>query len=132
MKRSRSFLVFCSLLFSIICLAQDSQKDSLLAVLALSQEDSAKVNTLNALCALLNRTDPSEGITYGNEARELAEKLEFKPGLALALKNVGLGNYFLANYVEALIQWENSLSMFESLQDDLMIANLMSNLALIY
>ncbi|MCK5370244.1 MAG: tetratricopeptide repeat protein [Cyclobacteriaceae bacterium] len=132
MKRRKYFLLLGLLLISNLSFSQDPQRDSLLNVLSLAKEDTLKVNVLNALSTLLNRTDPTEAITYGSEARDLAEKLEYKPGLALALKNIGLGYYFLANYVEALIQWENSLSMFESLQDDVMTANLMGNLALIY
>ncbi|MCK5470907.1 MAG: tetratricopeptide repeat protein, partial [Cyclobacteriaceae bacterium] len=132
MKRRKYFLLLGLLLISNLSFSQDPQRDSLLNVLSLAKEDTLKVNVLNALSTLLNRTDPTEAITYGSEARDLAEKLEYKPGLALALKNIGLGYYFLANYVEVLIHWENSLSMFESLQDDLMTANLMGNLALIY
>ena len=132
MKRQNSFLLLVFFLVSKLSLAQDPQIDSLLTVLSVSQEDTVKVDVLNGLSALVNRTDPSEAITYGNNAQNLAEKLKYKPGHALALKNIGLSCYFLGNYVEALIQWENSLIMFESLQDDQMTANLMGNLALIY
>jgi len=131
MKRHLFFLISLLLLLTISIFAQESQKDSLLNVLS-SAQDTTRVNTLNALCDLLYRTDPAEAIHYGDEARELAEKLNYQKGLAYALKNLGLGYYFQGNYVEASIHWEQSLSLLESLQDNLGAANLMSNLGAIY
>lgn len=132
MKRYSSFLLIGCLVISCPAFTQDPQKDSLLNIISLLNEDSAKVDVLNELSSYSNRVDPSEAIDYGKQAYDLAKNLDYKSGLAIASKNIGIGYYFLGNYVEALIHWEKSLSIFRSMEDDLGAANIMTNLGAIY
>jgi adenylate cyclase len=104
------FLAFTTLSFS-----QNKQTDSLKALLANGKEDTARVNTLLALSGKLFRIDPEATITYSVEAKELAEKLDYKSGLAYALKTIGMGHYFKGEYVDVLIYWQQSLNTFESI-----------------
>ncbi len=94
--------------------------------------DTSRVNTLNALSDLQYRTEPAEAIEYGNEAKELAEKLSYQKGRAYALKNMGLGYYMLGNFVEASVHWEASLAAFESIRDEQGMANIIGNLGAVY
>ena len=111
------------------------------ATIAFSQEtkpapeatsDTAKVNALLKESTALFKTDPNKGIEIALQAKEQADKIDFKKGAAYALKNVGLGYYYQARYVETLDYWEQSLKMFEELKDDIGIANLLNNIAAIY
>jgi class 3 adenylate cyclase len=115
-----------------ISFARNPQIDSLKSVLISLDEDTVKVNTLNVLSGELYGVEPEEAIRYGNEAKELAKSLDFHSGLALALKNTGMGFYFQGNYVEASINWEESLKIYESIGDEWGAANLMSNLGAVY
>lgn len=112
--------------------AQDPHIDSLINVLLRVQKDSAKVDLLNELSALTIRTNPTEAIDYAQQASDLANKINDLNGFALALKNLGLGNYFLGDYAEASFQWEKSLEIYERIQDLNMAANLMTNLGAVY
>ena len=112
-----------------------------LATITFSQEvkpgpeatsDTARVNAMLKESAGLFKTDPNKAIEIALQAKQQADKIDFKKGAAYALKNVGLGYYYQGKYVETLDYWEQSLKMFEELQDDLGIANLLNNIAAIY
>ncbi len=94
--------------------------------------DTSKVNILNAIADALYRSDPHEAIRYSTEARDLAQKIDFPRGLALAYKNLGLGFYMQGEYTDAFKNWEPSLEIYEELGDDQLVANLLNNMGAIY
>ena len=98
MIRQKTILFLLLFLCSLHVKAQESQTDSLLNVLS-NSTDTTRVNVLNALGDFAYRSDPDEAIRYGNEARDLAEELNFDKGLAFALKNIGLGYFMQSNFV---------------------------------
>jgi len=106
--------------------------DSLKLVLNSQEQDTARVNTLNAIAGAIFSDDPDEAIKYGTEAKDLAQKLNYPSGLALANKNIGLGYYFQGKYTEVLKYWEPSLEIYEELGDEQMKANLQGNLGAVY
>ena len=132
MKYQKALLFVLLISFPILCVAQDTHTDSLMTILLSAADDTLKVITFNALADHLYRSDPSDAIDFGNQARELAEKLNDQKGLALALKNIGLGHYIQGKYVEASIHWEQSLKILESLGDETGIANLIGNLGAVH
>jgi serine phosphatase RsbU (regulator of sigma subunit) len=106
--------------------------DSLKLVLLSQGQDTARVNTLNAIAGAIYGDDPDGAISYGTEAKNLAERLNYPGGLALANKNIGLGFYFQGKYTEVLKYWEPSLEIYEELGDEKMAANIQGNLGAIY
>ena len=109
-----------------------------LATITFSQEvkpgpeatsDTARINAMLKESTGLFKTDPNKAIEIALQAKEQADKIDFKQGAAYALKNVGLGYYYQGKYVETLDYWEQSLKMFEELKDDLGIANLLNNIS---
>jgi len=112
--------------------AQTSQIDSLKAVLESSKEDTSKVNTLIEICVSEYRSSPADAIAYGNEALALADKLDYKKGLAQAFKYIGMGHYFLGDYWETINLWQQSLSYFEAINDIEGISNILNNLGAVY
>jgi adenylate cyclase len=112
--------------------AQNEQVDSLKALLADAKEDTLKVNTLLAISSKFLRIDPELAISYSTEAKELAEKLGYKSGLAYALKSLGMGYYFKGEYIDVLVYWQQSLNTFESIGDKLGVANMLSNLGAVH
>src|SRR6185436_6729998 len=67
-----------------------------------------------------------------SEARAIAGRIGFQKGEAMALKNIGIGYYKKGFYAEAMENWRQSLSIFESLKDTTFIANLQANIGAIY
>jgi tetratricopeptide (TPR) repeat protein len=111
---------------------QNNQIDSLRSVVETSPEDTSKVNTLITLANRLVMSDPDETIRYSTQAKELAEKLGYKKGLGYALKSIGMGHYFQAEYLEVLIYWQQSLNTFDSIGEKAGIANMSSNLGSVH
>jgi class 3 adenylate cyclase len=112
--------------------AQDSKTDSLKALVQTTVADTAKVNLLNSISYNLFTSAPAEAIDYGKQALKLAEEINFKKGVAYALRNIGLGYYMQSNFPEVLNYWDQSLKVFESLGDKLGVSNLLNNLGAIY
>ncbi len=112
--------------------AQESKIDSLMLILESVEEDTSRVNTLNALASIIYQTDPEQAIKYGTEAKNLAEQINFPAGEALACKNIGLGYYMQGENEVALSNWKFSLQIYRELGDDNMVANLLSNMGAVY
>jgi class 3 adenylate cyclase len=124
------FLCIASINFS---LAQTEIVDSLKTVLANVSEDTReRVDLLNAISNSIFSYSPDKAIDYGNQAKDLAERLNYPVGIAYALKNIGLGYYVQGNYIEVDHNWKQSLEIFQSVNDDLGSANLLSNLGVAY
>jgi len=134
MRRAKLFLLFFFLVQVGETWAQglSPTADSLKHVIAQASEDSLKVNSLNELSKYYLGSDPQMAIVYADQARALAERSGFKNGLAFAYKNLGLGYLNLANYPEALIQYQHALEVFESIQLRSGIANMLSNIGVVY
>lgn len=125
MHRFGIFLTICFIHFSVWCSAQEEPTDSLLKVLSTEKEDTFKINTL----LLLSKNSGPEA---GLQAKQLAEKLGFKKGVAAALKNIGLVFYNQGNYKQALVYWNASLQQFKAAGDEEGVSNLLSNLGAVY
>lgn len=130
MKLNPVYLFLLLFLTGTIALAQDV--DSLKTLLENQPWDSTRVNTLNAISSSVFRSEPDEALRYSEEAKDLAEQIDFRKGLALAHKNMGLGYYMQGQYPEAFKSWEPSLQIYEELGDYKMVANLLSNMGSIY
>lgn len=124
------------IIICIICFftlkAQNTHIDSLRSLVVSGENDSLQVNNLILLSGKLCRTSPDEAILYGKKAKELAESINFKKGLAYALKSIGMGYYFQGKYLDVLIYWQQSLNQFESINDKLGMANMLNNLGAVY
>jgi len=95
-------------------------------------DDTATVNSLIQTGKEKLATAPDSTILLGKQAADIADKIDFKKGKALALKNIGLGYFYQTNLVEALNYWTESLKIFENINDQAGIANLLNNIAAVY
>ena len=119
--------IFALLFFFSFAKAQDAETDSLKKLVAAAENDSAKVDAMISLGKNYFSTNPDLGIKTCNEAKQLAEKINYNKGVALALKSSGIGFYRQAKYVDALQDWEQSKKMYESIGDKKGVANMLSN-----
>ena len=131
MWRLTNFISFW-LVFFFTANGQTSEIDSLKNIISTQREDSLKVNNLIALGTKYLGEDLQEAMRHGSEALELAEKIEYQKGRGYAYKLIGLVSFYQANYPEAVIQFQHSLAVFDSLAFKVGIANILSNLGVTY
>src|SRR5437867_831335 len=115
MKFIKLFLTAAFLFTLPIVFAEQSPVDSLKNIINKAPEDSTKVNALNVLAKKYFSTDPAKAIQVAEEAKALSEKINFKKGLALAFKNIGIGNYQQAKYVEAINYWDKAMVVYDTI-----------------
>ena len=127
----RKWLALISIFFMLGSgsgMAQDGIVDSLKVVILSAEDDTIKVQNLILLSQNLVGTDNQNAIYYASRARDLAVTLDYKPGLAKALKFIGIGYYYQAEIVQTNNYWEQSLAVFEEIDDKSGVANILSNL----
>lgn len=130
LKRVLLFFYLTTCVF--LCPAQDGI-DSLKKILqANTKDDSNKADILLQLGKEYLEADPKITIAYATQAKDIAAKIDYKKGLAFALKDMGLGHYMLGQYVETLEKWEQSLLYFDSIGDRSNVARLLSNIGAVY
>ena len=114
------------------CLAQNAQIDSLKGLINIQKDDTLKVLNLISLSSAYINSDINEVFRYANEAKIVSEKINFKKGIGLATKSVGLAYSKQGNFSEAILQFQISLEIFKSIQFKTGIANMYSNIGAMY
>ena len=130
LKRLSLFIVY--IFITMHCVAQAGITDSLRKVLALSKNDTNKVNILLSLSKNSLSMVPETSLMYANDAHKLAAELKFTRGRALALKSIGMVYYIQSKYPETLDYWTQSLNAFDSSGDKAGVANMLSNIGAVY
>ena len=111
------------LIIIIFCLAKQSfcQKkgqekiDSLFTVLQKANQDSNKINSLNALSYEFRNNDPDTAIYFANKALDLATKTNYKTGIANAHLSLGTAAINLGKYEEALKYSTDAIKIYDEL-----------------
>ena len=107
-------------------------QDSLKAVLSKQGQDTLRVNTLLEYSSVLQGVDPEQAVKAAEEARSLSEKLDYLPGLALSLKKIGLVYKTQGKNKEAVLTFQESLKIYDSIGDNDGVSNMYNNLGVIY
>lgn len=132
-KRANRFILL--IFIFILCFHASvfsNEVDSLKRLLSSKIPDTTRINILNALSKSLFNSNPDTSITIGSSAKILATRIQFKPGLALAIKNIGIGYYLKGEYYEAIVTWQEAIKVYESIGDKRGVANMLSNQGAIY
>jgi class 3 adenylate cyclase/tetratricopeptide (TPR) repeat protein len=98
----------------------------------LQEADTAFINKLLQQSRESLNESPEKAIAIAQQAKDLSEKAGFQAGDATALKNIGLGYYYQGKYLETLDYWNQSLKIFDSLNDQNGVANLLNNIGAVY
>ncbi len=112
--------------------AFSNEVDSLKKILSTTIDDSSRVNLLNALSKTLFNTNPDSSITIAASAKSLAEKIDYKAGMSLAYKNMGIGYYLQGKYKEAVLTWQQAIEVYKITGDKKGVANMLSNQGAVY
>ena len=103
--------------------------DSLLQKLRVSKEDTNKVNVLFNLS---ENCEIQDILKYAGPALKLAQKLDYKKGIADATNNVGLYYSSIGRHDIAMKYYTEALKAQEQVGNLQGIASCLSNIALIY
>ena len=107
--------------------------DSLLSKLPEAKEDTNKVMLLNDLSLTYYSINPEEGLKFGKQALVLAEKLNWKKGMAYACKVIA-GNYGYgkSDYAQALEYSLKGLQLFKETADKTGTAKMLGDIGVVY
>ncbi len=94
--------------------------------------DTARITHLNGLARELRINEPQRATDYATQALDLAEKIDFKKGMAYAYQTFGSMNYYQGNYLEALDYNFKALKTAEDLDDKDFDASLLSSIGMVY
>lgn len=137
MKTYSSFillLILFSLSQNIFAQKKQGQAriDSLLIELPKAQEDTNKVNLLRDISMAYYKINPNEGIKYGTQSLELAEKSNWKNGVANANRTLGSHYITESDYPKALEYFDKAVKIFETLGNRKQIAGVFHNIGIVY
>ena len=106
--------------------------DSLKSDLLLAVDDTNKVLLLGKLSYQNRNFDTENGISYGKQSLDLAEKLKWNKGIASALNDMGTNYAIRGNYTKALEYFIKAYNKFAAINNQSMVAALANNIGWIY
>lgn len=131
-------LLFLSLVFSLLITnplipSNESIKriDSLRSELPKSLEDTNKVNLLCSLSKYFYNISPDSGIKYGTLSEKLAQKLEWKKGLAKSYSGLGINYSMQSNNSKAEQLFNKALAIYKEIKDKEGISEQLGNLGIV-
>jgi tetratricopeptide (TPR) repeat protein len=127
--RYKSCILFIILLPSILC-AQTSI-DSLLRELQKMPPDTNRVNALDNLSFIYSNINPDSGLSYGLQAKQLAESLGWKKGVATAYSDMAINHEAKAEHSLALEYHLKALHQFKELGLKRKMAAVLSNMSIV-
>lgn len=133
-KFSNQFISFIFLFFTCTkSSAQQSPADSSIKkLLSTTIPDTTRVNLLNTLSKVYFNDNPDTAVIIATSSKNLAEKINYPAGLALALKNMGIGYYLQGIYIDAIKNWQLAMEVYKSIGDKAGVANMLSNQGAVY
>ncbi|HEY5407037.1 MAG TPA: tetratricopeptide repeat protein [Ginsengibacter sp.] len=126
-------ILFCSL-HSVICLAQYAHNaDSVLQLLNANHvADSNRVKNLLVFSYLICDAKPDTAMTCANEAIDVATRINWQLGIALAYRQKGYVYYALTDNVNAMDYFLKALKAGEILKNNFLNAAIYNNIANVY
>jgi serine phosphatase RsbU (regulator of sigma subunit) len=121
-------LTFCFLVCTLLY-GQINKIDSLLSILKTTKTDSITVKALNGLAMEYRNNDPDTALYYAEKAKTISIKINYKNGLAESHLWIGTVNANLANYQEAIVNLNKSISIGDNKE---VIGKAYGNLGLSY
>jgi two-component system, NtrC family, sensor kinase len=126
MMQAKFYIATFLLLAYLNTFAQDA------VAVKVSTADSLEVMRLLQLSKSNFDDAPDKAISFAEEAKVLAEEVQYYGGVALALKNIGIAYYYQGKDVEALDYWQQSYETYKASGDQIGEANILSNIGAIY
>lgn len=124
---------YCLLSVLLLGQSEETTVDSLESVLKTHPApDKGRVDALNDLGYRYWIVDSNQSIVYGTEALELAEKLEYTNGVAMAKRVLGVAYWTLGQLKLALENLTAAQDTYKSIGDEEGAANCLMNTGMVY
>ena len=124
---------FGILLFLFIDISLSAQIiDSLKTALKSAKEDTNKVIMYDDVVWEYIYSEPENAIVYATKALELSQKLNWKPGIAIAENSSGIYYNSQGDFSNTLIHFLNALKLREELNDKKGLATYFISVGFIY
>ncbi len=91
-----------------------------------------RVDALNRLAYHWKSARPRLCLDYAGQALILAEELGYDLGRVTAIKDLGIGHYFLAEYDQAMVRYKEGLELAQAIESQKDIADLVNNMGILY
>jgi len=111
---------------------QNSKQDSLQDILKKSTQDTSKVIILEQLCDEFTDENPDKAIQYGEQGLNLAQKINYKSGIAYCLHLLGILNDNNGNYKIALEDFMKSSELYKQLGENIQMAKCFTSIGCIF
>jgi two-component system sensor histidine kinase/response regulator len=115
---------------NVVSFGQSSE--SIQKKLEAAPNDSTKVLLINNYVNSIRENDNETAIQLSLQALEIAERINFKKGLAVALENLGWLNYRKDNYLEVLKYSLDAFRINQQIGNKRGMANCLNNIAAVY
>lgn len=132
MKSGIRILIVCFVALVCIAKAQNRTIDSLKTLLSKAKTDSARVELMNSLSYNFGTIDLDKGLSYGQQAANLAEKTGYKKGLCMAYNNIGIIYDQKGLSDSSMICYKKSLDMSVKMGNIYLQASALSNIGYIH
>lgn len=128
--------IFCLILLAFIMgnmdvLAENTsiRSDILKSLLRTAKNDTSKVKILNSISEnLINADSYDSAKIYANQARLLAERLNFQAGIAASLRFTGISYTCQGSYSRSLTYLFQALKIAESIKDNYLIGKICNSI----
>jgi two-component system, sensor histidine kinase and response regulator len=124
--------LFFALIVSNPLQAQVTSIDSLESLVKSLPSDTNKVWLLNNLVTSLRERDNNKAFVYATQAKDLAELLNYKKGLAISLENLGWILYRKGDYSKSFDLSLQALKANEQMEDRAAMARCLINISAIH
>jgi tetratricopeptide (TPR) repeat protein len=130
----KSFLLFLLTVFvaGTQCAGQNKTLDSLRSRLSHASNDTSRVRLMDDISDIFRDINPDTGIAYGKRALVMAEKANWKKGIAASHNCIGFNYLFLGDSINALQYCKKALNLYEQLGNTSGIAWSLSNIGSVY
>lgn len=106
--------------------------DSLKSLIERSEKDQIKIDALNELAFAYTRFDADSSIFWAKEAQALAKEVGYTRGEAVSFRMLGIAMSYESKLEEALLQYDQALNLFLSINDKHGEGTIYNNYGLIY
>jgi len=96
------------------------------------KRDSLKIAQLNRIGFKLRLSNPNESIKRGTQALHLAQKADFKKGMADAYRVIGIGYFYINQNDNALSNYQRALTLYKELNNQYGEAKIYNNIGNLY
>tara|TARA_R110002012_G_scaffold315684_1_gene529801 strand:+ start:13145 stop:15226 length:2082 start_codon:yes stop_codon:yes gene_type:complete len=123
--------ISANLLADSVYFPSDKSRDSLTNLLQTSEKEQL-VDVLNELSLYYNIFEPGRASTYIQQAKKLAEELNYKAGLAFAIKEEGMMKLNNGEIIAALTLLEQARNISVEIEDNRLIGRSLHCIGLVY